>query len=56
MVVYHLHVQTESKPRDGRFTVWENVDQNSRLVYFVPELCSPFALISYIYRKTAAKD
>ena len=32
--------------QNGRFTVWANVNQNSRLVNFVPELCSPFVLTS----------
>ena len=31
---YHLHGQT------GRFTVWVNDKQNSRLVNFIPESCS----------------
>ena len=48
-VVYHLHGQT------GRLLVWTNGKQKSRLVNFVSELLLPFALISYIYRNTAAK-
>ena len=46
---YHLHGQT------GRFTVWVNGKQNSRLVNFTPESCSPFVRISSIYRKTTEK-
>ena len=36
MVVYHLHGQT------GRFTVWLNGSQRSRLVTFIPESRLPF--------------
>ena len=51
MVVYHFHGQT------SRFMVWvQNGKQNSGLVNFVQESRLPFTLISYIYRKTAAKD
>ena len=39
----------------GRFTVWANSTQNSRLANFVADFRLPFAQISTIYPKTAAK-
>ena len=49
MVVCYLHGQT------GRFTVWANGKQNSRLVNLVPESRLPFVQITSIHPKTAAK-
>ena len=39
----------------GWFTVWENGEQNSGKVNFVPDSRLPFVQISFIYQKTAAK-
>ena len=41
---------------NGCFTVWANGKQNSGRVDFSPESRLPFAQISSIYQKTAAKS
>ena len=52
MVVYHV-----IRGKTGRFTVWVNSTQNSRLVNFgVPESRVPFAQIGSIHRKTASYE